>query len=47
MREQSNQRDWNNPKDHVLTIGVSTRALFDMEKKIGRASCRERVYAVV
>ena len=33
MREQSNQRDWNNPKDHVLTIGVSTRALFDMEKE--------------
>lgn len=33
MREQSNQRDWNNPKDHVLTIGVSTRALLDMEKE--------------
>ena len=33
MRDQSNQRDWNNPKDHVLTIGVSTRALFDMEKE--------------
>ena len=33
QREQKKQRDRGNQKGRVLTIGVSTRALFDMEKE--------------